>query len=710
MNLKDLSLLVAIAATFISPLAWAAEMEEVIVTAGFRDTSLDTTPASISVLDKNVIRQRSAVHVQDVLNVAPNVNYAGGTSTARFIQVRGTGERSQFVDPIDPSVGLVIDDIDMSGIGAAASMFDVERVEVLRGPQGTQYGASALAGLINITSAAPGDETSGFVDAMYGNYNTWSLGAAVGGPLANKDFQGRVAVQKYSSDGYTENTFLDREDTANRDELTARGRLDWQLGEDHAFSTTLLYADIDNGYDAFSLDNTRETLSDEPGHDRQKTTAAAFKYSWDGSNVFAIEAIASGDITGTEYGFDEDWSYDGLCTGTPCEGWEYSSTDNYIRDRKSARLELRFLSRDDGELFGNTPWVTGVYAYQRDEDLKREFYDFDLDIANAEFTSDYDTRRFAVYGETLSRLSDRLSMTVGLRFERFNGDYGDSVGVASKPSENLWGGELALDYLVTDSTMLYGLVTRGYKAGGVNGEALGKAIKNDFAPGVVGFLSNRLEFDSETLVNYEIGVKGNYFDQRLAVRVALFYMDRKDVQIKGWYNEGPLFVGYVDNAASGKNQGAELETVYTFNDHINVFANIGLLRTEINDYEILGDAGLEEQSGRDQAHAPYYQFNLGTAFNFGPGLYGRLEVEGKDEFYFSDSHDQKSDKYTLLHARIGWEINGFDIALWGRNLTDQDYQVRGFYFGNDPRTFYEDTAYYQFGEPRTVGVQMRYSF
>ena len=134
--------------------ASAAEkaLEEVIVTAEFRRTSIMDTSASASVVGEDDIRQRAAQHLEEILNLAPNVNFAGGTSRARYFQIRGVGDRSQFQEPLNPSVGLRLDGVDFSGIGSIGTLFDVEQVEVLRGPQGTLHGANALAGLIDIRS------------------------------------------------------------------------------------------------------------------------------------------------------------------------------------------------------------------------------------------------------------------------------------------------------------------------------------------------------------------------------------------------------------------------------------------------------------------------------------------------------------------------------------------------------------------------------
>ena len=685
------------------------QLEEVVVTAGFRESDLMQSVGSVSIIDAEVIRDRTAQHLEQLLNIAPNVNFASGASRGRFVQIRGIGERSQFVDPVDPSVGLVIDDIDISGLGAAATTLDIQQVEVLRGPQGTRFGASALAGMITMRSIDPGDQLEGYIDGLIGNYDTGRIGAALGGPLT-ENLGGRLALQQFRSDGYITNDFLQRDDTNERDEFTARGKLDWRPSDTLRFLLSSFYVDIDNGYDAFSLDNTRHTLSDQPGVDNQESAAASLKAIWTGSDAVSLEFIGSYSTADLEYGFDEDWSYVGICSGQPCEGIEYSSTDNYLRDRDETRLELRALSGPEGELFGAVTWVAGIYANWRDEELLREFYDFDLDIPDAQFFSDYQRNSLAGYGQLEIPLAARWTARIGGRLERFDADYSDSLGVEAEPGDTLWGGEIAIDYQYRDDTFVYGLVSRGYKLGGVNGEALGRAVKNNFPPPVVAFLDERLEYASETLINWELGFKGQYIEDRLALRLALFYMDRSDMQVKGWYNEGPLFVSYIDNAASGTNWGAELETLFQLVAGVTLFANVGWLNTEIEDFEVLDGEQLVDKSGRDQAHAPSYQFNVGADFGFGTGFYGRVEVEGRDQFYFSDSHDEQSDSYQLLHARLGYRWHQLDVALWGRNLTDEDYQTRGFYFGNDPRKFYVDEAYYQYGEPRVYGVEARYHF
>ncbi|MFT7131270.1 MAG: iron complex outermembrane receptor protein, partial [Gammaproteobacteria bacterium] len=287
-------------------------IDEIVVRADFRPATLQATVGSLTVITEELIRARAGQHIEDILNVAPNVNFASGSSRARFFQIRGIGERSQFSQPINPSVGFMIDEVDFSGIGTAATLFDVEQVEVLRGPQGTRYGANALAGVISLHTNRPTNETTGYIEATTGNYNTYSLGVVANTPLVENRLFARIALQRHQSDGYIDNNFLDRSDTNNRDELTSRIKLRWLASDDLAVDVSLFHFDINNGYDAFSLDNNRNTLSDEPGDDKQETNAFSIEVNYglnDAANLVSIVAYADSQL---EYSYDEDWSYEGI--------------------------------------------------------------------------------------------------------------------------------------------------------------------------------------------------------------------------------------------------------------------------------------------------------------------------------------------------------------------------------------------------------------
>lgn len=659
-------------------------MDTLVVTGDFREAELQEIPSSISVVDQQTIEERGAEHLEEILALTPNVNSAGGSSRARFYQIRGIGERSQFVEPLNPSVGLLVDGIDMSGIGDGASLLDVKQVEVFRGPQGTLFGANALAGLINIKTNDPSDEYQGSIETTLADYNTQSVQAVVSGP-ASETVGYRFALQKLDSDGFTENDHLGVKDTEDRDELTVRGKIRVEASDDLTVNVAALHVNNDNGYDAFSLDNNRHTLSDQPGHDRHETTALAVSTEYTGYDAFDLQTTFSLADSNLEYGYDEDWTFVGIHP----DG--YSSTDNYIRDRQTANADIRLVSAPGAEIFNDsTQWVVGAYAYRQQVDLTRQYT-----YLASDFTSEYEADRLALYGQLETALSDEWTLTTGLRLERWDADYSDSESVKSNPDENLWGGRVALEYLLNDDTILYGLVSRGYKAGGFNSN---------------GTLPAELRvYDTEYMWNYELGMKGSWLDNRLTGQLAFFYQQREDVQIKGSRlvsraDGSTEFIDYTANSAKGTNYGVELEGRYLATDNLTLFGAVGLLETELEENGASYD-------GREQAHAPEYQLLLGARYDYGNGWYTRIELEAKDEFYLSDRHNEQTEAYELINARIGYRRDNWEVSLWAKNLTDEDYIVRGFgSFGNDPRNGYITEPYYQFGAPRQIGITAKLDF
>lgn len=673
-------------------------LPEVTVTADFRDARLQEIPVSVSVIDDTSIQQRAAKHLEAVLSSAPNVNLAAGASRGRFVQIRGVGDFEQFTEPkFQPAIGLMIDGIDMSGIGNAATLYDIDQVEVLRGPQGTSFGASALGGMINMQSANPTAEFESRLDVGVGNYNSRSLGVVVSGPLTDS-LGGRLAVQQSRSDGFMENDHLDRDNTNNIDELTARGKLHWELTAESTLEMSLMYVDADNGYDAYSLDNNRHTRSDNPGFDRQETSATSIRYRQQLGTDLSLEATIAGEQSNLDYGFDEDWTFVGF------HPWEFSNTDRYQRDRDSASLDVRLQSEAPLSSAGDSRWLVGVYAQERNEELDRSWF--------GSFNSDYSSERRAFYGQLENQLTDALRVTLGVRFERYSDDYRDSNGIDFDNDDNLWGGNLSLSYTLSESSIAYVTLAQGYKAGGVNAEA--SSSSPFMQPRLQDFLTARLGFDSETLINRELGLKGVYWQDRLQLRLALFDMDRQDPQLESWIWDGVNFVwlGFLETAAAGSNRGLELEARLQAGESVQLFANLGWIDTEVQDLTVF-DLDLDdfrEIESRDQTSAPTYQYNVGVDLQLSESLSAHLEVEGRDAFYHGYYHNAQADSYQLLHGSLSLNVKAVALTLWGRNLLDEDYAVRGLYFGNDPRDGYANRLYEQLGGPRTLGINASYHF
>lgn len=663
----------------------AEPIPEIVVTADLRNATTMQTASSVTVVTEEVIRSRAAQHFEDIINAIPNVNFASGSNRARFYQIRGIGERSQFVNPINPSVGFLIDDVDFSGAGSIATLMDVKQVEVLRGPQGTRYGANALAGLINVKTNDPDDSRFVSIKLSAADYGTETLGLVLNAPLTEK-FQTRLVIESHESDGYIENDFLDRDDTNGRDEMTVRGKLKWQVRDDWSLHLTVANIDIDNGYDAFSLDNTRHTLSDEPGFDRQDSTYFSLKSHWQLGNM-DVEMLLNQADSDLDYGYDEDWSYTGI------HPWGYTSTDHYLRERETSSAEIRLLSNESSKIFGDTTdWVIGFYYLKSDESLLRQYTYLATD-----FKSDYEFDTFAVFTQLDTALNDHWTLSTGIRVEQRDTQYRDSEAVRFSPDDSLWGGKLALEYLVNDSTLAYGSVSRGYKAGGFN---------------IDGTLDADLRsFDEEYLIEYEIGLKTMLADDTLALQLAVFYDDREDQQVKSSLvrerpNGSTEFIDFLGNAAEGTNKGIEIDVNWSVNDNFWITANAGWLDAEFDTF--INEFG-EDLAGRDQAHAPNYMYNVTVNYEQGP-WFVNVSMDGKDEFYFSDRHTVKSDSYTLYNTSMGYSADRWKLTLWGRNLTDEDVYVRAFgSFGNDPRKFYVTEPYFQYGEPRVTGLTFEFT-
>lgn len=684
------------------------QIERVTVHGALVSTPLSEMATSISVLTKQVIEQRQAQHLEELLNRAANVNFSTGASRGRFVQIRGIGERSQFTDPVNPSVGYLVDGINYSGLMAGASTFDVQQVEIFKGPNSARFGADGLAGMVNVITSQASDDTS--LDAQFGvaNYASWNAGAAVGGALADSvDY--RLSIHKNTSEGFVENTFLGRDDTNGIDELTARAKLNWQATNDLNIKTVLHFIDVDNGYDGFSLNRDRTTLSDEPGFDRQKSEALGITADYQGLDWANVQIQANAMQADLAYGYDEDWSFVGIAPYDPVNdpnGWyaEYSSTDYYFRDRRDNTLEVKLSSKSGAK---NT-WVIGTYFSNKSEDLNRQFFDFDL-WDDAAFFSSVDRKDIAVFGQYKHVLSDTQWLTASLRLASQEFDYSDSNLINETIDHSDWGAELSYHQNVGDTSMLYLSLVRSYKMGGVNGQAMSKV--NDIEePALKQAVLDNVIFDAESLLGLEFGIKGSNQAGTLTIDFSTFYQKRDDIQYKNSIVEDQTFIDFVNNAADGKNYGMEVGIHYLMSDKVELFANLGYLKTEITGVTRENNDVLETIDGREQAHAPKYHVNLGTNIKLADNLTWLVEMDAKDEFYYSFSHDNLSDSMTIVHTSLDYSLASWSVSLYARNLFDEDYANRGFYFGNDPRDGYTPHVWEQFGEPRRVGINVKFHY
>ncbi len=668
------------------------QLDDLVVTADLReDTTVREIATSVAVLDEDTIQQAGVQHFQDIMGLVPNLNWSGSTSRPRYFQIRGIGERSQYEGAPNPSVGFIIDDMDFTAIGGAATLFDVDQVEVLRGPQGTRYGANALAGLIYVRSAAPSMDEAYRIETTLADNGTYAAGFSATGALGNSDRAAyRFALHQYNSDGFRYNDFFNSEDTDKKDEFMARGKLHWQLGDQLQTDLTSLLIDIDNGFDVWNPENTFTTHSDDLGIDDQRSVGFSLRNTWTGAAGFDFISISSYTDSDIQYFFDGDWGNDDYWgVNAP-----YDFTSNNDRQRNNLTQEFRLVSKPDNRIFNDsTDWLVGLYYAKLDED--NSINDFFNDEVFRDFDSQFEAENLALFTQLDTHLSERTVLTTGLRFEQRSADYRDSNALDLSPDDDMIGGQISLNHALNEQQNIYATLSRGYKAGGFNLSA--------------SLPANRRAYDPEYLWNMEVGMKALLMDYRLSLNISAFYSERRDMQVSTSVQEDPTdpltFVFFTGNAAEGKNYGLEADWRYQINRNWSFHGALGLLDATFSDYVTVED----NFNGRQQAHAPDYTFNLGFLYQGDNGFFARADLNGADAFYFSDSHQQKSDSYELLNLKLGYQADQWSVYLWGRNVLDETYAVRGFFFGLEPPNF-EDTLYKHLGDPQHFGLTAQFDF
>jgi len=668
-------------------------LDPIVVSADFREENLSQVSSSIAVIAEKDIYDKSSQSFVETIASVPNVNFSSGASKAKYIQIRGIGERSQFVTPINPSVGVIVDGIDFSQSPLGVTLFDIKQIEVLRGPQGTTFGANGMAGVITLESNDPTNDANGRIEATVGDYNTKAVGIAINAPIVEDKLLSRFSVYTNSSDGYMTNSYLGRDDTNNIDELTAKAHFRWFASDNHTLDLNLMHVDVNNGYDAWTLDNTRDSHSDQPGKDTQKTDAISLKSTYQVNPKMHLISSFSYSKSDLEYSYDEDWSY----VGEFDPDWAYSSFDQYLRDRKQADIDVRMVSDEEGRIFnGSTDWTLGAYYKDYSEDMTRNYT-----YLSAPFNSVWDTKNKALYGQLDTYFTDKLTMITGLRLEQWDATYSDSENVNINTDELLSGGKLGLNYQAETNRFYYVTLSKGYKPGGVN---------SDYR-----LTPEAREYQTENLWNLDAGVNSSHFNNTVKSRLNLFYGKRKDQQVKSSVvqtrTDGSTeFIDYLANAAEGTYYGLESQIDYYPQDALHLYLGLGLLQAKFDEYEDPNPTALD-MTGRAPANSPEYQYNVGFDYFFLEAWTFKANVEGKDSYYFSNRHDEKSDPYALFNSSLEYTNGSFTASVWVRNITDEEYYVRGFgSFGNNPSKYYETELYTQLGAPRTAGLTLSYDF
>ena len=673
--------------------------QELVVHGGLKSQRLAETAASVTVIDRQALRRSGGHHFQDLARTVPNLNWAGGTSRPRYFQIRGMGERSQYAGEGPPnfSVGFVIDDVDMSGLGGAGLLFDLDQLEIFKGPQSTSYGPNALAGLINLRSTDPTPVASQQIALSLGNDALSHFSAAANQPLTNR-LSLRLGYHHARANGFRDNQFLNVQDSNARRENFARAKLRYANDNGLVLLLTAFRSDQDNGYDVWTPDNNEDlvTYTDQPGKDHQTSSALSLRAekTFAATQIVAISALSNTEL---EYSYDSDWGNDQFWLQEPYnfnsedEGYRYAFFDRTLRNRDTFTQELRILR---GEA------IAGVYFKTQDEDDEARGYLFGGDAA--ELQSDFEIANLAFFGQYAHALDQSTRISINLRLDRnaidYNGTTEGANRVAFDVSQWLAGGKIAFTREFGNSRTLFAAASRGYRAGGVNQHPRLDA-------------KNR-PYDPEYLINFEVGYRTT--SSRSTTSLTVFHALRSDQQVSLSSQQDPgdpnSFFFFTANAAKGRSSGVEVESSYLVLPSLQISTAVGLLRTHIDAYTFETASGETQTLGdRSAAHAPSYTRRYAVDYAGKSGLFAGLEYTSTDRFYHSDSHNQQANAHRLVNGRLGYRRGPYTLALWGRNLLDERYAVRGFFFGLSPPN-YTDTLYESYGDPRQLGLNLSAAF
>ncbi|NQT62783.1 MAG: TonB-dependent receptor [Candidatus Marinimicrobia bacterium] len=676
--------------------------ETVSVYGSLRTQSLLESEGGISIISERDINQSSEPHFQALINNIPNLNWAGGSSRPRFFQIRGIGERSQFAGdgPPNYSVGFSIDDLDLSGIGMSGLTFDVNRVELFRGPQSSIYGPNALAGFIVLRSNDPGQHQDGYVTVSAGNASTLNIGTAFN-LLSRPNLKARMAAFRGYNNGFVYNEYLDDHSTNERMETMGRLKLAWSVLPELEIKTTLLSVKLDNGYDTWSPNNSGfTTYSDKPGKDSQTLNAGVLRAEYGltpRTDIYSISSLSNADMV---YSYDSDWGNDGFWANDPysfdpaVEGWRYDFFDEVARVRNTRTQELRVVHASKNE---SIHLIAGAYSKDLTEKDDAEGYLFGGD--ESELESKYHLSNQSVYAQIDYSPIEKITLTTNFRIGNRDTDYEDNKTTSFSMSDQLNGGKVAILYKIDSRKTTFMNAARGFKAGGINQHPRILDINRPFSP--------------EYVNNYEIGYRG--VSDRGMISLLAFYTQRMDQQVSLSSQQDAMdpnsFTYYIGNASKGYVYGIELEFRRQIFTSLHLSGTLGLMesKTEQYSFEVAPDQFVT-LGDRAFAHAPRYSFRLGIDYSFAPNISLRASIAGKDKFYFSESHDQVSEDYNLVNSGITYVFsNSIEVSLWVDNLLDTQYAVRGFYFGLEPPN-YSEKLYMSYGDPRHFGLTLKYKF
>lgn len=716
-------------------------INDIVVTAQKRAQNLQEVPIAISAVSSEFLEQRNVTSIEQLGAIAPNVKIERGSSnsTVSSVSIRG----STTLNPAltwEPAVGLYMDGIYMGKAqGGFFDVADIERVEVLRGPQGTLYGRNTLAGAINIIPKKPTGEFGGSAQVSYGNYDYWQARSSIDLP-AFGPFAVKLSGQISKRDGFAKLTPVgESNDTeaGNLDSKSGMVQVRFEPTSNLTFDYAFDYSKIDQNpyytqpysYGVGGIFDPNSPIFSGIPYDDYVSKSAQKRGSYN-TDVYERSKVMGHGLTAVldlgaigelksitahrEVDFDDRLDLD----GSPLPLAQSARDSNY----KFFSQELQLAGQNDG-----FNYVFGLY-YSKDKGRvlnPQRFFFFDPATPTLDSRYGFDTKTFAAYGQVDYEVTDRLTLTGGLRYThenkgitRYIAEAGTVILDVPKNDPRVPNAKynnvtptFVVGYKATDDVNVYAKYAKGFKSGGFNGETL-----------VLAELQQ--PYKAETVDSFEVGLKSRLLDNRLQLNLAAFWDEKKDMQIS-------VFTGrtatesFVLNAGKARIRGIELEAVAQPSDDLTITGSFALLDSK---YKEFIENGIDEANNRAFIHAPKYQINLSTDWTAWRGSsWGKLnlvaDMKFQDSYYNfpyalvgtspggQNATNTISPDRTVIDARAvlsDLPIAGGDwqLSVWGKNLFNIQKPLNYIDFGGA----FGGLTTTNFIDPRTYGLTLGVKF
>lgn len=695
-------------------------LDEVVVTARRRAESLQEVPVAVSAFSEERLSDLQADDISGIQYSVPNLYLDKGDGANAVVYLRGVGQNDSLAFA-DPGVGIYVDDVFIARSQAAfLELFDVDRVEVLRGPQGTLYGRNTIGGAVKFVSSPPPSAPDAYLEAGIGNYDARVLKGRLGGPLIDGVLNGKIAFAWSEREGFAENT-IDGQDDGDQNSLAGRIALDWTPTDRLQI---LFSADAKRDRPDTSRSPVRETALTGALTDGTLVTFPA------ATDPYQVDVNANGLSNLTGYGASVTVRYDVSDAVTLESITAYRELDFdlnldtdgsplpildilLLQDQSQLSQEFR-ASYDAGGRFTGT---AGLY-YFKDDDTSfsgvdnggATIFGFPVTLFGFQTSSLADTRQetesWAVFADVSYDLTERLSVGAGVRYtteeksstRRFENFFDPTVSVIDNTPPFLAGQGVAgtpitgdadfdaftprvsLSYTPNDDMLLYASASRGFKSGGFDGRAT-----NDFA-----FEPFRPEF----VWSYEAGAKITGMEGRLVFNAAYFYNDYTDIQVTSFGSDPVtgVFVSLFTNAAAATIQGLEFELAARPTDQLSINASLGLLDAQYDEFDILVGGVATDVSDRALVNSPEVNASLAATWEqpLDNGLtlvlHGDAGYRSEIATEITDSPVLRQEAYTLVNAFAALRSTDgvWEVRAGVQNATDEAVRVQGFNLADFP--------------------------